>query len=215
MKRIGLTQRVEIIEPGKERRDCLDQKWVSLLSACGLLSIPLCNGVENIEFYLDTLSLDGLILTGGNDLVAYGDSGTAPERDKFEFAAINYFSKKGLPVLGVCRGMQVLNVWNGGKLAHIDDHAGSRHKVRILEPGYIYESGTIEVNSFHNFGITEQNLSESLTAIAISDDGLIEAIVKKTKPQIGVMWHPEREKPIDPRDIHMIENYFSITSNKD
>ena len=210
MNRIGLTQRVDIIEAYGERRDCLDQNWAHLMSACGFHPIPLSNAVEDAGEILSGLSLDGIILTGGNDLAAYAGEGKgAPERDAFEFAAIKYCHENDLPVLGVCRGMQVLNVCNGGDLTGIEGHAGSSHELQITKTEYIDAAGSIMVNSFHAFGITESNLARVLKPIAITDDGFIEAFAEADKRQLGIMWHPEREDPFDVRDIRMIQKYFS------
>ncbi len=213
MKRIGLTQRVEIKEAYGERRDCLDQNWVNLVFSCGFLPIPLGNVVDDISLYLDELSLDGIILTGGNDLASYGNDSIAEERDAFEFEALSYCHKNDLPVLGICRGMQVLNVWNGGELTQIDGHAGSNHKVQVIETGFLTATGFIDVNSFHNFGITEQNLADNTTPVALSEEGYIEALAIKDKRQLGIMWHPERVIPFAHNDRQMIRNQFNMKSD--
>ncbi|EGR0766875.1 peptidase C26, partial [Vibrio parahaemolyticus] len=91
MKRIGLTQRVDVISNYGERRDAIDQKWCSLLLEMNMLPIPLPNISPSIAFNLfEQLSLDGVILTGGNSL-SHLDvlaSDLAPERDAFELALI-------------------------------------------------------------------------------------------------------------------------------
>ena len=82
---IGITERVEVATAYKERCDCLDQNWIHLMENLGFVAIPLPNVCENPGEYLDALSLNGVILSGGNNLVVLGDGpGTAPERDNFE-----------------------------------------------------------------------------------------------------------------------------------
>ena len=84
MKRIGLSQRVDIEPIHGERRDGLDQNWAGLLLSLGYCPIPLANKVADMEPYWVALALDGVILTGGNDLVEVeSNDGIAPERDRF------------------------------------------------------------------------------------------------------------------------------------
>ena len=107
--RIGLTQRVEVVTSYGERRDCLDQEWSILLRQLDFIPIPLPNQIGNVEEHLESLRLDGLIFTGGNDLqVNAGGTNLAPERDQFESELIEISSSTGLRLLGVCRGLQHL-----------------------------------------------------------------------------------------------------------
>jgi putative glutamine amidotransferase len=74
MRRIGITQRVEVVEDYEERRDCLDQRWGPLLRSMGLLPIPLCNRIDDVAGYVSALDLDGFLLTGGNDIAGVEDA---------------------------------------------------------------------------------------------------------------------------------------------
>ena len=90
-KRIGLTQRVEVVPGYGERRDCLDQRWAGLMIGLGFCPIPLSNDVLDVPAYLEALQMDGVVLTGGNDLVeAAGSERTAPERDRFEHLLLDF-----------------------------------------------------------------------------------------------------------------------------
>ena len=107
MKRIGLTQRVEVVTGYGERRDCLDQNWAVLLVSLGYCPVPLANCVQEVGPYVDELGLDGVILTGGNNLLEPEKGGAiAPERDRFEHMLLDVCASWRLPVLGVCRGAQ-------------------------------------------------------------------------------------------------------------
>lgn len=188
MKRIGLTQRVEVVASYQERRDCLDQNWCKLLLELGYMPIPLPNIQDQgvISSYLQTLDLDGVILTGGNDLVWTESQEAAIERDYFEKAVIQYFIKQKKPVLGVCRGMQMLNIFFAGEMIRIDNHVAQSHQVKLAD-------GTeFNVNSYHNWGITTDKLAKELIALGHTQDGLVEYCKHKSLPVVGMMWHPER-----------------------
>src|SRR3989442_2968030 len=128
MKRIGWTQRVELAADFNEHRDCLDQRWSVLMAHLGYLPIPLVNAINDIEIYLSAMHLDGVILTGGNDLAELpGSMNIAPERDYFEHTLLNVCISQNLPVLGVCRGMQVIASFFGGVINRVEERIRSRH----------------------------------------------------------------------------------------
>jgi putative glutamine amidotransferase len=158
--------------------------------------------------------VDGLLLAGGNDIdpSAYGarphpqTHRTRPERDRFELALAHRALERGLPVLGICRGMELLNVALGGTLdqhlERLDVHRHSPgafcdHEVR-LEPGSLAAravgSETTAVRSHHHQGLAE--LGEGLVASGSSlPDELIEAIeLPEGGFVLGVLWHPEEDE---------------------
>lgn len=204
MKRIGLTQRVEVIANYQERRDCLDQNWVHILLQLGYVPIPLPNVQEqnNIKPYVNALSLDGVILTGGNDLSWTGSSRAAIERDQFEATLIDYCMDKKISILGVCRGMQMLNVHLGGTLVQVKQHVTASHKVTFLD------GSVADVNSYHDWGITDDILSNELIALGHSDDGLVEYCKHKSLPITAMMWHPERTNSDSATGKNIIKETF-------
>lgn len=160
--------------------------------------------------------IDGLILAGGSDIdpAAYGAKphpetrGTRPERDRFEIALGTRALERDMPVLGICRGMQMLNVIQGGTLnQHVRDvgqndlhrhtpGAFTDHGVR-LDPGSlaarVVGGESTEVKSAHHQGIEE--LGEGVVASGYSDDELVEAIeVPEKSFAVGVLWHPEEDE---------------------
>lgn len=215
MRRIGITQRVEIAAGHGERRDCLDQRWGRLLAARGLVPIPLCNGVLDVARHVEDLALDGAILTGGNDLASLdGAKDAAPERDQFERALLVACSARRLPVLGVCRGAQLMALFHGGQLGPVDDHVARRHAVTRVTGALGSAADRVvcrwparfEVNSYHSFSIAPASPGSRLVPLALADDGSVEAIGHVDLPQLGVLWHPEREAPaagaaLDPLDL--------------
>jgi putative glutamine amidotransferase len=207
MKRlIGLTQRVEVTPHG-ERRDALDQAWAPLIQSLGFQPVPLPNLRLNIEAYLDDLNLSGIILTGGNDLSSLPHPETpAPERDEAEAAILSYACQHRLPVLGVCRGMQVINHYFGGSLTPVSGHVRTRHRI-IPKEDALWEQ-VFEVNSFHHYGILPETLADTLAIWGVCDDGSIEAVRQSEGRIYGVMWHPEREAALAPHDRMLFDAVF-------
>lgn len=208
MKRIALTQRIEINSDYGERRDCLDQRWTHLLQAVSMVPVPLPNCVENVPEYLDDCEVDGVIFTGGNDVLS-GEVGNAPERDQFEGEVLNYFESRAKPMLGVCRGMQFIALNYGGSIKKITGHTAIRHKVTFSAWWEKTFTTLGAVNSYHNWGVSlEGSESDLLTPEAWASDGNIEAIRHRRLPIFGVMWHPEREEPPSSSDKSLIEYIF-------
>jgi putative glutamine amidotransferase len=159
------------------------------------------------------LALDGLLLTGGGDVdpVRYGEAavpevyGVDPGRDAFETALVVAAAHAGLPVLGICRGAQILNVALGGTLLqHVPAVTGRDHCLRDRAEELVHEvritAGTllaatagsirIGVNSLHHQAV--DRVGAGLRAVAWSDDGIIEGVESDGLGRfLGVQWHPE------------------------
>lgn len=200
MKKIIYTQRVEVIESYQERRDCADQRIADFLVACGYLPIPVPNNERIVPQLLDELKPDGIVLTGGNSLVKYG--GNAPERDAMDVALIKVAIEKGVPVYGFCRGMQSILEYFGNELINVSGHVAVRHCL-IGEQDIAYE-----VNSYHNQACVELKAGCGLQGIAKTEDGVIEAVQHVVYPIVGTMWHPEREKEYDVKDMERLRDLF-------
>jgi putative glutamine amidotransferase len=197
MKTVAVTQRVAVEPHRGERRDCLDQAWMRLLQACDLLPVPVPNLPSLVAPLCEEGRIGGIVLTGGNDLAAYG--GDAPERDATEAALLDLALARGWPVMGVCRGMQVIQQRYNVKLRPIEGHVAPRQLILI-------EEREVEVNSFHNFGAFETQ--PPLEVWAISPDGVVKAVRHAPAAVIGVMWHPERFDPFAARDLALIRRHF-------
>ena len=180
-----------------------------------LLLPPDDVAAEHPDELLDLL--DGVMLAGGCDLdpATYGarehpeTNGTWPERDRFELALTYAALERDMPVLGICRGMQMLNVACGGTLQqHLPDvvgHEGHRHTpgtfsdhdVRLQEGSLAARAVGDEhtaVKSHHHQGVDE--IGEGLAAVGWSPgDETVEAIERPGKPYaLGVLWHPEEDE---------------------
>ena len=209
MKRIGITQRVEKIIAQKEYRDCLDQRWPMLIHNLGYFPIPLSNIKErSVSELVDILQLDAIILSGGNSIAALDPSATdaAPNRDIFEQELIKEALKREIPIIGICRGMQLLNLYFGGKLSPIQSHVACTHKLNI-RPEYCKNIPGV-VNSYHNWGIQSSDLATELEVMATDQEDNIEAFICVKKSVMGVMWHPEREMPFKQKDMKLIKEFL-------
>lgn len=200
MKRIGVTQRLDPIPGRSEWRDALDYRWAPLLWDLGLLAVPLASGMKDHNTYLRELSLDGFLLTGGNDI------GSVPQRDSLEKAVLDDAGTKGLPVLGICRGLQFINHYQGGRLVSVEGHVAVRHELRMVasDPFRL----PIEVNSYHNLAVPVNGLGTDLEVLAEAPDGTVEALRHVLLPWLGIMWHPERDGPIRVADRELIDRHF-------
>ncbi len=198
MKLIAVSQRVVFDAATSERRDALDQRWTGFFEACGFTPLLIPNHVATARRLMELESVCGVLLTGGNDLAAYG--GDAPERDATEQCLIDEAERRGRPVLGVCRGMQVLLHRAGVSLQRVSGHVAVRHALRL-------PSGPADVNSYHGWGAT--STVPTLEVCATADDGVIEAVIQRQRQWLGIMWHPERETPYRTADLELVSRFFS------
>jgi len=159
--------------------------------------------------------LDGLLLPGGADIdpahygaEVDGSRGIDAERDRYELALLDQATQAEVPILGICRGAQIVNVHAGGTLAqHVDGHAdrakpGSErvHQVEFSADTRLAEmyGSKIEVNSLHHQ--TVDRVGEGFRVTGRAPDGGVEAIESIDGSVIGVQWHPELhdERASDP-----------------
>jgi putative glutamine amidotransferase len=199
MKAVAVTQRVSVVPAYGERRDCLDQAWTRFLLACGLLPVLLPNVTEAALGLCERTGVAGLVLTGGNDLAALG--GDAPDRDAVEAALLDWAERRGLPVLGVCRGMQVIQQRFAVPLRRVEGHVAQRQVIRI-------DGEPREVNSYHCFAAFDSQ--PPLEVWAVADDGVVKAVRHSTQPVTGIMWHPERLAPFSPVDVQLFRQVFGV-----
>lgn len=155
------------------------------------------------------LSYDGLLLAGGGDIDPArfgagnrGSRGIDPARDQAEFALLDAFLGAGKPVLGVCRGHQVVNVWLGGSLiqdlcpalapAHSGEGGDKVHPVRAAGGSLLHRlyGPAFAVNSAHHQALGR--LGRGLSVTARSTDGVVEGVEHDALPLVSVQFHPER-----------------------
>jgi putative glutamine amidotransferase len=223
LPRIGVTAalREETVSTGQnplERFVRADPEYVRAVSEAGgsPVVIPPSLGFRAAEALLD--GLDGLLLSGGPDLDPgyYGEEPRAeigtilPEWDALEMALLGLALERRVPILGICRGMQILNVALGGTLYQdmpsqfgwsAIDHWQTTpkyrvaHQVAVSEDSFLAETmdgRTFEVNSYHHQGL--KGLADALAVAARSADEVIEAVESRDFSErwlVGVQWHPE------------------------
>jgi putative glutamine amidotransferase len=190
-KKFGISLRVELIEKYNERRDTISQEWTNFLQKLAITPILIPNTLDDVKSYISDVGIDGIILSGGDN------TGKFPERDQTEKQILDYAIDKRFPILGVCRGMQIINEYFGGKVLVNDNnnHVGKSHQINIMDQKFskLLGDNNIEVNSFHNNIIAKKSIGEKLRIFALSpDDNTIEGYYHSELPIIGVMWHPER-----------------------
>ena len=184
------------------------------IAAAGFLPVlvPCLADTNAVAAIMDRV--DALVLTG-----AIKES-CRKKRDKFEFMLIDMALERGLPVVGFCRGHQIINRYFGGKIGPIPKdlkpkvtHKGdispyikdTYHEMEIV-PGSrlskVVKERRVKINTSHRFHVTK--LADGLVVSARSDDGVIEAFEHKTLPVTGFQFHPERAFPVLPNHLDMI-----------
>ena len=181
MINVGITMTVKTLLNGNEVNFCIDKNWFSFLQACDINPVLLNYEMHNDQNLLKTLNIRGIILSGGNTLYDYG--GDAKKRDDFEYMLLEYTKNNDIPLLGVCRGMQIIQHYFGIKLEKVDGHVNTKHNIS-------FRNQNIIVNSYHHYGAF--NTVNDLNILAKSQDGVVEAVQHNVFSIIGVMWHPER-----------------------
>jgi len=197
VKWIAVTQRVEQFPSYNERRDALDQRWCQFLEACGYVPLLLPSCCADPVALIDAVSVSGILLTGGNSLQAYG--GHAPERDALERSLLSSALERRIPLIGVCRGMQVIQDYFGVPLERVAGHIAIKQEVVV--------QGRVEfVNSYHEWGA--QQTVPFLKPWAVAADGVIEAVSHQEAPIHGIMWHPERFEVFRQWDLEWFRSVF-------
>jgi putative glutamine amidotransferase len=195
--------RVGVVDQGREEKLA---PYVEALRAAGAETTVL-RWQEPRDPVKDAASFDAIVLCGGDDVDArrWGEAnhpsvGLVPaERDEYEIGIVREAVARGVPLLGVCRGSQVMNVALGGTLEqHVPDVPGRgphgdgvRHPVEIVPGTLLGRLGArATVNSYHHQAVGR--LAAPLRVAARSPDGGVEAVEGPGAFCVGVQWHPER-----------------------
>jgi putative glutamine amidotransferase len=217
---IGITPSAQLdnLAHGTFLRYCTSAPYVRAVETAGGVPVILPPQRDTVDELLAII--DGLLLSGGPDVdpARYGDTyvhsetyGIDPDRDQFEIDLFGGAIRRDIPVFGICRGIQLMNVALGGTLIQdvATEHPGAanvghRQHERGLEvwtvghelfavdsaPSPIFGTNELGVNSFHHQAI--RDLAPDLIPVAKSPDGLVEAVVSRANPEVfGVQWHPE------------------------
>lgn len=232
---IGILSNLSTIESGSSigmERVFINQSYVRAVENSGgvPIVIPVNTNKENIKRQIALV--DGIIISGGIDVnpTLYNEEPIPglgevhPETDEFDIEAIRVTLEMKKPILGICRGLQVINIALGGtlyqdlncsecsKIKHIQNtkpYLGT-HYIEIKEKSHISEvlGNKILVNTYHHQSI--KRLGKELEAIAYSNDGIIEAIQGKGDTfLLGVQWHPELMIEKDERMLNLFKKFIS------
>lgn len=220
---IALTSSLDLAAgPFAKPRVTVYSAYLEALQPLGLAPVLVtpAHSVEAVEALLD--ACDGLVLSGGGDIdpTHFGESPSplldyvVPSRDAVEFAALGSALQREIPVLGICRGCQVMNVYLGGTLYHdlATDRAGGAnhrqthswtersHDIDVTPGSRLHAaigSHSLTVNTFHHQAINR--VASALDVTAVAADGVIEAVEVRDHPwAVAVQWHPERHEASAP-----------------
>jgi len=202
--RVALSLRVLRAHAYEEVRDAISHDWIVWLERRGWTPLLVPNALERPAEYLREMGADLLILTGGNDSVRGEAVATdfEPVRTKSEFGMLEFALDTKLPVLGVCRGMHVVNQFFNGRVRpdlpeNSLGHVARTHAVQLSGSiGASVGTAQIQTNSFHNQSVRQCDLGDGLTSFAIcEEDSVVEGLAHEHFPILGVQWHPERNNP--------------------
>jgi N5-(cytidine 5'-diphosphoramidyl)-L-glutamine hydrolase len=207
MKKIVITQRVAV-NKYNSIVDTIEHDWIEFLDSLNLSTFLVSNKINNIHDFLDHVEPDGIIFTGGDDIVVQDYKHNHKIlRDKLEEGILKWLMiNKSIPLLGVCRGMQVINNFLNGHIINVEGHT-QPHKITFCD-NLFFKAKTKMVNSFHNNGISNKSIGENLSPFAMSDDGNIEALSHNSLKWVGIMWHPERKIFQDNMDRDFLKTMF-------
>ncbi len=227
---IGITTRVR----ADERMYAINFDYVQAVERAG--GIPILIPSSGAESARCVERLDGLLLPGGPDIdpQVYGGTmheavyGVNPARDAAEFAVLREAMRLEIPILGICRGAQLINVAHGGTLIeHLDETEegivhringtnGVRHQVEILSGTIVSEivgTSVVEPISFHHQAV--RDLGAGLKVAAVAPDGVIEGVVGDGYPfLVGVQWHPEMTAAEDPSQQAIFDAFVQAAQKR-
>jgi putative glutamine amidotransferase len=205
-KKIGITLRIEKIKKYNEKRDAISHDWVEFLEKLNFIPIFIPNTLNNTKHFLEEMKLDGLIMSGGDN------KGDDIERDNTEKEIIEFAMERKIPLLGICRGMQIINSFFGGNQVTTNDlkHVIEHHKIHLVNNivQNHFQTKEMEVNSFHNNIINKNSVGKNLEIFALAKiDNTVEGFYHEKFPILGIMWHPEREQNIS-KEIKLMKIFY-------
>ena len=213
---VGVTEQWLGGKDGRERNPHagICEEYAEAIRRGGNIPVVICRTAETGHIAQVVAKLDLLLLPGGVDIEPkrYGDEPspalgkTIPERDEFDFAVLEAALAQKIPVMGICRGMQLINVRFGGSLwqdlpsefpvkeiRHRGDHVGTPSHSVAIEPGSRLAAAigatNAVVNSMHHQAV--KRLAPGFRITARAPDGVVEAIEHESLPVAGVQFHPE------------------------
>lgn len=198
---IIVTQRIDFFPPHNERRDSLDINWYSFFEKVGVTPILIPNNLNITIRILRSFKIDGILLTGGNTL-AHLKGGDAPERDEVEKYLVEYGLNCKIPIIGVCRGFQILQHYFAGELIPIKGYAGIEHQV------FMNGNKVRTITTHCNYGFK----NSPFDIISIDENNIVLSAENKEKKIYGQLWHPERQMNFSNDDVLKFKKVWSNTN---
>lgn len=203
-KIVLFSQRMDYVASHHEWRDTIDQRISRWIENLGGIPVGMPNDLQKPLDYVNRIKPEIIILTGGNTVSSslYDSEGKQEKtyaRDLTEQYLLNYAIEHSSPLIGICRGFQMIHVYFGGSLNKCTNHIATRHKIRLMENRNEYE-----VNSYHGQAVLNEGITSDFKIVAISQDNIIEATIHKKYPILGVQWHPEREESLKELDMRLV-----------
>jgi putative glutamine amidotransferase len=210
---------------------------LSLAGAIPLIMPYLESRSEDVEYIREVLDeVDGVILPGGSDIdpALYNSypeknlGNISPERDRWELKILEIAMEMGKPILGICRGFQLINIYYGGSLkvdvCGNNDDSKIPHMALMVPKYYkthqlqikqntrlakIFSGDEVAVNSYHHQAVDK--VGDGLTVSAVAPDGFVEGIEDLNYPYLlGVQWHPEMMAAKDPIQLKLFKDFVDF-----
>jgi N5-(cytidine 5'-diphosphoramidyl)-L-glutamine hydrolase len=210
--------------------DSLENNYILYFEKYGISLIPVSNIERKVEQIFKDFNPAGVILTGGGDVdpELYGEAinnnlSVSKDRDETESMLLWNAIRNKIPVLGICRGMQFINVYFGGSLVQYISETDTMkkhvspgiHNIKIVHDELLRElsnKADIPVNSYHNTGVLTNMLGTNLQAFSVLEEiSLVEGLYHNQYPIAGIEWHPERTKPNEELDEILVKAFINKT----
>ncbi len=230
--KIGVSMNYRVTQSGTHRA-YIDSPYVDLLANLGVQPVPIAI-TDSCEILQKSLEgLGGVLFTGGMDLdPALWDEPMHPKselvhprRQKYDFDLYKAVTQRQLPIMGICLGLQMINVYHGGSLYqhlpespgqvdHGREHHHTSHELQLNSDSMLYgwlSQESVSVASGHHQGI--RRLGNGLLAVGTASDGVIEAIERPDYPfLIAVQWHPEKD-PDNEVNCTVVKKFLESAKN--
>jgi len=233
---VAITQRLTFVESYGEERESLDTQWYDFVRRLGSVQLVPISYKSDPGAFLDRFCVSCVILSGGNDV--HQEQQQVPKdigetlsvkRDRFERELTVQARLRGIRVLGVCRGLQVLALHYGATIVPVSSHVGRSHTLHCIGAcetstklaknclSLLFEKdGSLkggEVNSYHNYApLMTSSLQHGVEVLAVPTNlNIIEAFVQERDQVLAIMWHPERSHGLaQDRDIALVRSFLAI-----